>query len=77
MADSDADGLSDSAERALGTDPTRFDTDADGLGDGLELRFGEDPLGTRLGAAAAGPDPTQPPAGLADDDLGVADDTPN
>ena len=77
MADSDADGLSDSTERALGTDPTRFDTDADGLGDGLELRFGEDPLGTRLGAAAAGPDPTQPPAGLAEDDLGVADDAPN
>ncbi|MFV0458447.1 MAG: NlpC/P60 family protein [Actinomycetales bacterium] len=35
--DSDADGLTDAAERAAGSDPTLADTDADGLGDGYEL----------------------------------------
>jgi hypothetical protein len=35
--DSDADGLSDEVERALGTDPLDRDTDDDGLPDGFEV----------------------------------------
>lgn len=35
--DTDGDGLSDSAEIALGTDPTKADTDNDGLSDGAEV----------------------------------------
>lgn len=36
-ADSDGDGLSDSEEMALQTDPKQCDTDQDGLSDGLEM----------------------------------------
>jgi hypothetical protein len=43
-ADSDGDGLSDSRERDLGTDPTVADTDGDGLADGREVDLGTDPL---------------------------------
>jgi hypothetical protein len=42
--DSDADGLSDSEETALGTDPTKTDTDNDGMPDGWELANGFNPL---------------------------------
>ncbi len=45
-ADSDADGLSDGAEAALGTDPLLADTDHDGLTDELEVEYGSDPLGS-------------------------------
>jgi hypothetical protein len=43
-ADTDGDGLSDSREAELGTDPTVADTDGDGLADGIETEFGTDPL---------------------------------
>ncbi|MBI2439911.1 MAG: OmpA family protein [Lentisphaerae bacterium] len=43
--DSDADGLSDEEERALGTDPNNPDTDGDGLTDGEEVKiYKTDPL---------------------------------
>jgi hypothetical protein len=45
--DTDGDGLSDSEEAALGTDPSLFDTDGDGLSDGEEagnLGTDTDPL---------------------------------
>ena len=38
-ADSDADGLSDDEEEALGTDPMNYDTDGDGLSDGFEVKI--------------------------------------
>lgn len=37
--DSDADGLTDDEEKALGTDPLLRDTDGDGIGDGVEARL--------------------------------------
>ncbi len=42
--DSDGDGLTDDAERAIGTDPLNPDTDGDGLNDLEELGVGTDPL---------------------------------
>ena len=42
--DSDGDGLTDSEEASLGTDPSRTDTDIDGLSDGAEVAGGYDPL---------------------------------
>ena len=42
--DADLDGLSEQAERELGTDPTEPDTDGDGLRDGAEVAYGSDPL---------------------------------
>jgi hypothetical protein len=42
--DSDGDGLTDSEEERLGTDPFNPDTDADGLKDGDEVNRGTDPL---------------------------------
>jgi hypothetical protein len=42
--DLDGDGLSECAERVLGTDPTLADSDADGIPDGQESRFRLDPL---------------------------------
>ncbi len=44
FVDRDGDGLTDSTERALGTDPDRTDTDGDGLDDGTELANGTSPL---------------------------------
>ncbi len=44
LADSDADGLSDEKEDALGTDPLKRDTDGDGLSDGFETRVALKPL---------------------------------
>ncbi|MEW5956576.1 MAG: Calx-beta domain-containing protein [Chloroflexota bacterium] len=44
IEDSDGDGLTNSEERELGTDPNAQDTDGDGLFDGAEVReFGADP----------------------------------
>ena len=44
-ADSDADGLSDAEEQALGTDPTLADSDGDGCSDLMEARYANwDPL---------------------------------
>jgi hypothetical protein len=44
-ADSDGDGLSDTAELSVfGTDPQAGDTDSDGLPDGVEVQLGTDPL---------------------------------
>lgn len=42
--DTDGDGLTDGAERRLGTDPARADTDGDGLEDGDEKLRGTDPV---------------------------------
>jgi hypothetical protein len=42
--DSDGDGLCDSDELIIGTNPFVADTDGDGYPDGLELRLGSDPL---------------------------------
>ena len=38
------DGLSNLRERALGTDPEKWDTDGDGYRDGIEVINGFDPL---------------------------------
>ena len=43
LADSDGDGLLDSAEIDLGTDPLDPDSDDDGTGDGDEVAAGRDP----------------------------------
>lgn len=42
--DSDDDGLTDSEESVLGTDPNDADTDGDGIDDGTEVANGTDPL---------------------------------
>ena len=42
--DSDGDGLTNSEERDLGTDPDVADTDGDGIADGEEVERGIDPL---------------------------------
>lgn len=42
--DTDNDGLYDSREEELGTDPRDADTDDDGLDDGREIELGTDPL---------------------------------
>lgn len=42
--DDDGDGLSNAAERDLGTDAAVADSDGDGLGDGDEVTAGTDPL---------------------------------
>lgn len=40
QADADGDGVADSAERELGTDPNNSDSDGDGLSDGSEINSG-------------------------------------
>jgi len=42
--DSDGDGLTDSEEVNIGTDPNNPDTDGDGISDGDEVNAGSDPL---------------------------------
>ena len=43
--DTDGDGLTDTQEVELGTDPNQFDTDGDGIGDGIEVHETQtDPL---------------------------------
>ncbi|MDQ8179924.1 hypothetical protein QEH57_04650 [Pelagicoccus sp. SDUM812005] len=44
VVDSDGDGLTDSEEALLGTDPGLVDSDGDGLSDKVELAYGTDPL---------------------------------
>ena len=44
--DSDGDGLTNSQEADLGTDPDNADTDGDGIDDGEEIEMGIDPLAT-------------------------------
>jgi len=44
--DTDQDGLNDSEEISVGTDPASDDTDGDGLKDGWEVQYGFDPLDT-------------------------------
>ncbi len=51
--DSDLDGLLDSQELALGTDPMLFDSDGDGLGDGWEVARGLDPLSYTMSTGEA------------------------
>ena len=41
--DYDGDGLKNSMELTIGTDPTNWDTDGDGIEDGEELKIGTDP----------------------------------
>ena len=41
--DSDGDGLTDTQEAELGTDPNDMDSDADGLTDGVEVELGTSP----------------------------------
>jgi hypothetical protein len=45
VADTDADGLTDTEEESLGTDPDNRDTDGDGYTDGEEVKNGYSPLG--------------------------------
>ena len=44
MMDDDKDGLSNDAEKNLGTDPNKADSDGDGLNDRDEIIFGSNPL---------------------------------
>jgi len=44
VPDTDSDGLNDSYERSIGTNPHLEDTDNDGLDDGTEIEVGSDPL---------------------------------
>jgi len=43
-ADADGDGLTNSQEKSLGTDPLNPDTDNDGINDGDEITFGTSPV---------------------------------
>ena len=45
--DSDSDGINDSLELVIGTDPYNRDTDGDGYSDGEEFKSGYDPLDKR------------------------------
>lgn len=51
--DSDADGVTDEDELAMGTNPDCPDTDGDGVPDGQEVVSGSDPLGPGAPGAAA------------------------
>lgn len=72
--DTDGDGLTDSEEALLGTNPTVADTDGDNLSDGTEVNtHGTNPLLADTDSdgvdddveIAAGTDPTEPPAQVA------------
>jgi hypothetical protein len=67
--DRDGDGLSDTEEAALGTDPDDPDSDDDGWLDGQEVEEGTNPLyehshpytgGYNVGTCASPPEPTGP-----------------
>lgn len=58
--DGDGDGLDDTAEFILGTNPARKDSDGDGIMDGAEVRQGGDPLSglaVKTGVIASTPAP--------------------
>ncbi|WP_418499090.1 gliding motility-associated C-terminal domain-containing protein [Flagellimonas sp.] len=55
MVDTDGDGLMDSEEIALGTDPNDPDTDGDGLTDGEEVLVVDDPTTTAVPENATDP----------------------
>jgi hypothetical protein len=62
MADGDADGLPDGAERIVGTDASKADSDGDGVFDGAEVRSGTNPLDgivLQPGIVASGETPGQ------------------
>ncbi len=68
-ADDDGDGLTNSEEEALGTDPDSADTDGDGYADGDEVTAGTNPLyeyshtytgGYSVGNCETEPSPTGP-----------------
>ena len=44
IKDADSDGLSDRAEKLIGTDAKKADTDHDKLTDAMEIAFGSNPL---------------------------------
>lgn len=46
--DTDQDGLTNSEEAVLGTDPTKVDSDGDGFADGSEVKSGYDPSAAKL-----------------------------
>jgi hypothetical protein len=46
--DTDGDGLTNSEEAVLGTDPTKLDSDGDGFPDGSEVKGGYDPSAPKL-----------------------------
>ena len=52
--DTDGDGLTDTEETALGTDPNVADTDGDGFSDGQEVAAKTDPLSQSSQLAAVG-----------------------
>jgi len=52
-ADEDGDGLEDSFEEAIGTDPRNADTDGDGFGDATEAQSGYSPRGAGKSAIDA------------------------
>ncbi len=56
--DADQDGLFNTAERVIGTDPAKADTDGDGIKDGAEIQQGTNPLdglAVRTGVIASAP----------------------
>ncbi len=59
LADTDGDGLSDSAEIAAGTNPCESDTDGDGLSDAEEAAAGTDPVATNAGGDAIDSNPDE------------------
>ncbi|PRX57757.1 Calx-beta domain-containing protein [Flagellimonas meridianipacifica] len=61
IVDSDGDGLRDSEELSLGTNPNNPDTDGDGLTDGEEVLVVDDPSTTAIPEVATDPlDPCDP-----------------
>ena len=65
--DDDADGLTNSQEATLGTNPTNPDTDGDGINDGDEVTNGSDPLNP------CDPDDSSPDCNIDTDGDGVLD----
>lgn len=55
--DGGGDGLANSNEFALGTNPTTWDTDGDGMQDGAEVSNGTDPLIAEQGVTVRAPPP--------------------